>query len=187
MIRRPPRSTRVRSSAASDVYKRQAGDCGYFRRLAGRQCRAQRESRQAAIPDAQIGSEPVARQRAGEPGRALGRAGPGDRRRQAAAPVPARRQDRALWRAYDADERVAHGRLSACGAGRARSREAVAMTIARISLTRRWPEPLRWGACFALALSFHAAGAAALLARWSEDSDLLANAPVMMIDLAPVP
>jgi hypothetical protein len=61
------------------------------------------------------------------------------------------------------------------------------MTIARISLTRRWPEPLRWGACFALALSFHAAGAAALLARWSEDSDLVANAPVIMIDLAPVP
>src|SRR5665811_2613134 len=27
MIRRPPRSTRVRSSAASDVYKRQGWDC----------------------------------------------------------------------------------------------------------------------------------------------------------------
>ncbi|WP_460379511.1 hypothetical protein, partial [Staphylococcus aureus] len=27
MIRRPPRSTRVRSSAASDVYKRQAHAC----------------------------------------------------------------------------------------------------------------------------------------------------------------
>ena len=27
MIRRPPRSTRVRSSAASDVYKRQMQDC----------------------------------------------------------------------------------------------------------------------------------------------------------------
>ena len=27
MIRRPPRSTRVRSSAASDVYKRQANNC----------------------------------------------------------------------------------------------------------------------------------------------------------------
>src|SRR5665811_840723 len=30
MIRRPPRSTRVRSSAASDVYKRQAVPCGTF-------------------------------------------------------------------------------------------------------------------------------------------------------------
>src|SRR5665811_1569306 len=30
MIRRPPRSTRVRSSAASDVYKRQGEICGAF-------------------------------------------------------------------------------------------------------------------------------------------------------------
>lgn len=52
---------------------------------------------------------------------------------------------------------------------------------------RRWPEGLRWGVCFALALCFHAAGAAALLARWSDDSDLVANAPVIMIELAPVP
>ena len=52
---------------------------------------------------------------------------------------------------------------------------------------RRWPETLRWGACFALALSFHAAGAAALLARWSEDSDLVANAPLIMIELAALP
>ena len=29
MIRRPPRSTLDRSSAASDVYKRQGGDCGW--------------------------------------------------------------------------------------------------------------------------------------------------------------
>jgi protein TonB len=56
-----------------------------------------------------------------------------------------------------------------------------------IVTVRRWPEALRWGACFALALSFHAAGAAALLARWSEDSDLVANAPVIMIELAALP
>ena len=55
-----------------------------------------------------------------------------------------------------------------------------------MSATRRWPETLRWGACFALALCFHAAGAAALLARWNESADLVANAPVIMIDLAPV-
>lgn len=62
------------------------------------------------------------------------------------------------------------------------------MTTARApSRFRRWPESLRWGTCFALALSFHAAGAAALLARWSDDSDLVANAPVIMIDLAPMP
>jgi periplasmic protein TonB len=52
---------------------------------------------------------------------------------------------------------------------------------------RRWPDTARWTACFALALGFHAAGAAALFARWGEDSDLVANAPVVMIELAPVP
>jgi protein TonB len=52
---------------------------------------------------------------------------------------------------------------------------------------RRWPDAARWGACFALALGFHAVGAAALFARWGEDSDLVANAPVVMIELAPVP
>ena len=55
------------------------------------------------------------------------------------------------------------------------------------SMLRRWRETLRWGACFALALCFHAAGAAALLARWNEDSDLVANAPVIMIELAALP
>ena len=54
-------------------------------------------------------------------------------------------------------------------------------------MSRRWPETLRWSACFALALGFHAAGAAALLAKWNENSDLVANAPVIMIELAPVP
>jgi protein TonB len=47
-------------------------------------------------------------------------------------------------------------------------------------------EALRWSSCFALALSFHAAGAAALFAQRGEDSDLVANAPVVMVDLAPV-
>jgi len=54
-----------------------------------------------------------------------------------------------------------------------------------ITVTRRWPDAARWGACFALALCFHAAGAMALLARWNDSTDLLANAPVIMIDLAP--
>src|SRR5262245_50983629 len=51
---------------------------------------------------------------------------------------------------------------------------------------RRRSEILRWGFCFALAIGFHAAGAAALFARWSEDADLVANAPVVMVELAPV-
>ncbi len=51
----------------------------------------------------------------------------------------------------------------------------------------RWPETARWATCFVLALSFHIAGAAALITTWTESSDLVANAPVIMIDLAPVP
>ncbi len=51
---------------------------------------------------------------------------------------------------------------------------------------RRWSGELRWGVCFALALGFHAAGAAALLAHWNADDDLVANAPVIMIELGPV-
>jgi periplasmic protein TonB len=45
----------------------------------------------------------------------------------------------------------------------------------------------RWGICFALVLSVHAAGAAALLAHWTESPDAVANAPVMMVELAPLP
>ena len=51
---------------------------------------------------------------------------------------------------------------------------------------RAAPQSLRWGVCFALALGFHGAGAAALLARWNDSSDLVANAPLIMIDRAPV-
>jgi protein TonB len=55
------------------------------------------------------------------------------------------------------------------------------------SRLRRWPETLRWGACLALALGFHGAGAAALLARWNDSADLLANAPVILLELAALP
>jgi periplasmic protein TonB len=62
------------------------------------------------------------------------------------------------------------------------------MTAGReISTPRRWPELTRWGACFALTLCFHAAGAAVLLARWNQDTDLVANSPVIMVEIAPVP
>jgi protein TonB len=53
-------------------------------------------------------------------------------------------------------------------------------------MLHRWSDTLRWSACFALALCFHVAGAAALMARWNDNADLIANAPVIMIDLAPV-
>jgi protein TonB len=50
---------------------------------------------------------------------------------------------------------------------------------------RRWPEGLRWGICFAAALLIHAGGVAAMLARWTDSSDL-ASAPVITIELAPI-
>jgi len=50
---------------------------------------------------------------------------------------------------------------------------------------RRWPEGLRWGICFALAVFIHAGGAAVLLARWTDSSDL-ASAPMITIELAPI-
>lgn len=53
-------------------------------------------------------------------------------------------------------------------------------------MMRRIPATLRWAACFGVALGIHVAGAAALLARWNPESDQMASAPVVMIDLAPV-
>ncbi|HEY5380138.1 MAG TPA: energy transducer TonB [Pseudolabrys sp.] len=53
-------------------------------------------------------------------------------------------------------------------------------------MSARLPHMLRWCACFGIALGLHAAGAAVLAARWSDSADAVANAPVIMIDLAPV-
>jgi periplasmic protein TonB len=53
-------------------------------------------------------------------------------------------------------------------------------------MSARVKDIVRWGLCFAFVLGFHAAGAAALLAHWNGDADLVANAPVITIDLAPV-
>jgi protein TonB len=61
------------------------------------------------------------------------------------------------------------------------------IAVRETAVVRRWPEALRWGTCLVLALGLHAAGAAALLSRWSDDLDVVANAPVIMIELAPVP
>jgi periplasmic protein TonB len=55
------------------------------------------------------------------------------------------------------------------------------------SIVRRWADVVRWGACIAIALSIHIAGAVALLARWNDPPDVVASAPVIMIELAPVP
>ena len=52
---------------------------------------------------------------------------------------------------------------------------------------RRRPDVLRWGACIAAALFIHIAGAVALLARWNDPPDVVASAPVILIELATVP
>lgn len=51
---------------------------------------------------------------------------------------------------------------------------------------RRVPATLRWSACFVAALGIHVAGAAVLLSHWQPEADQVANAPVVMIDLAPI-
>ncbi len=55
----------------------------------------------------------------------------------------------------------------------------------RIGLHGNRGEYLRWSMCFAAVTVAHVAGAAVLMARTQTD-DLLANAPVITIDLAPV-
>ena len=46
---------------------------------------------------------------------------------------------------------------------------------------------VRWGACYALAICFHAAGGVALLTRWNENADAVANAAIITIELASLP
>ena len=55
-----------------------------------------------------------------------------------------------------------------------------------ILLLQHWPDYARWAACFSLALLMHMAGALAMLTRW-DDTDLTANPPAIIIDLAPMP
>lgn len=53
-------------------------------------------------------------------------------------------------------------------------------------MSARVSNALRWYACFGIALGIHAAGAAVLIARWNDSADTVANAPVIMLELAPV-
>ncbi len=55
-----------------------------------------------------------------------------------------------------------------------------------MSTRRRFGSIARWGACFALVLGAHAAGAMALL-DWRADVATVASAPVILVDLAPAP
>ena len=54
------------------------------------------------------------------------------------------------------------------------------------SLWRRWPDGLRWTACFALVLGAHATAAAALIGHWRADDEPVTGGPVILIELAAV-
>ena len=60
------------------------------------------------------------------------------------------------------------------------------MTVDPHAQQRRWPDLARWFVCFLIALCLHVGGVFALLAHWSETADLVANAPIVMVELAPV-
>jgi protein TonB len=60
------------------------------------------------------------------------------------------------------------------------------MTVDLRAQQRRWPDLARWFVCFLLALFFHVGGVFALLAHWGETPDLVANAPIVMVELAAV-
>jgi len=59
--------------------------------------------------------------------------------------------------------------------------------IRDIAIAPRRRDTGRWAACIVLALGIHGAGAAALLARWNNTFDEVANAPVITIELATLP
>ena len=54
------------------------------------------------------------------------------------------------------------------------------------SLWRRWPDGLRWTACFALVLGAHATAAAALIGHWRAEDEPVSGGPVILIELAAV-
>jgi protein TonB len=56
----------------------------------------------------------------------------------------------------------------------------------RSSPLRRWPDRLRWAACFVLVLGLHATAAATLLRHWQPPDEPVEGGPAILIDLAPV-
>jgi protein TonB len=65
--------------------------------------------------------------------------------------------------------------------------QAAAITAMREALPPRPTGRLRWAACWALALALHAAVAAALLLYWRPEPEQVAGAPLILIELAPLP
>jgi protein TonB len=57
----------------------------------------------------------------------------------------------------------------------------------QISFWRRWPEALRWTACFVLVLGAHATAAAALIGHWRAEDAPVASGPAILVTLALLP
>ena len=90
-------------------------------------------------------------------------------------------------RSDESVEPAVGSQLSAPAAEPAETEEAATiMAVREPAAARHWSEALRWGTCLVLALGVHAAGAVALLVHWSDSPDLVANAPVIMVELATV-
>jgi periplasmic protein TonB len=104
-----------------------------------------------------------------------------------APPVVLRADNVVPFVAGRSDGSAARRPLSAPDAGWSGGGQAAAMTATREALPRRRKGRLRWTACWALALAFHAAVAAALLLYWRPEQEQVAGAPLILIELAPLP
>jgi protein TonB len=85
------------------------------------------------------------------------------------------------------DGSTARRLASAPGTGSPDRGLTAAVTAVREALPRRRPERLRWLACLALALAFHVAVGASVLRYWRSELDQVAGAPLILIELAPLP
>ncbi len=115
-------------------------------------------------------------------GTALDEATDGDK----APPVMLRVGNVVPFGAEKSDTSAARRPVSAQVAGWPERGQAAATLATREVLPRR-SEQLRWTACIALALAFHAAVAAALLRYWRPEQDQVAGAPLILVELAPLP
>ena len=107
--------------------------------------------------------------------------GPGERRRQGAARVPACRQGRELWRSDAGDGWPARCRLSEGGAGRAGA-AVRAMTDAALQGREG---PARWLVCLLVVLLAHGGAGVVLLSRTVPPPPEVA-VPAVMLELAPI-
>ena len=121
------------------------------------------------------------------PGATLGAARDNATGGDKAPPVVLRVDNVVPFVAERSDGSAARRPLSAQDAAWPGGGQAAAMAAAREALPRRSTRQLRWAACWALALACHAAVAAALLLYWHPAEEQIAGAPLILIELAPLP